>query len=251
LKGNIINGGFRDGIGNGPESWGGGTMDNSDIAYNTISGTKDDGIQMEGDDLNLRIYGNDVTANNGYAAMALQPNLVGPTYIFRNTLRVTWNGNSGYAFKLGDQGFTFYFHNTIDTTGSTQRHEGWSSPGPNQFAYNNIIKTSGNPLYNVSGSGKYNANLYFPATSGMPVVSKWAGTTNYQTVVDLRNATGNEQNGRQGDPQFVDAAKRISSSSPAFDGGILIPNFNSVDSAWPYAGAAPDMGAYEVGGIYP
>jgi len=27
----------------------------------------------------------------------------------------------------------------------------------------------------------------------------------------------------------------------------VIPNFNSLDSAWPYLASAPDIGAYEVG----
>jgi hypothetical protein len=118
--------------------------------------------------------------------------------------------------------------------------------------YNNIIKTSGSPLYNANGSGVFNGNLYTSSGPTLPVVSKWAGTTtNYLTVTAFASATGNEQNGRQGDPLFTDAAKRINNSSPAFDGGILIPNFNTSDSAWPLAGAAPDMGAYEVGGIYP
>jgi len=35
------------------KDWGGG-INNSDIAYNTITNCKDDAIQMEGDDVNLR-----------------------------------------------------------------------------------------------------------------------------------------------------------------------------------------------------
>jgi hypothetical protein len=251
LKGNVINGGFRDGIGNTPENWAGGTVDNSDVANNTITGVKDDGIQLEGDDVNLRIYGNDITHTNGYAAIAMSPNIVGPAYVYRNVIKMSWGGAGGSAFKLLGDGYGFYFHNTIDTSASTQRHDAWAGAGPNQYIYNNIIKTSGNPVYSVSSSGKYNGNLYSPKNANYPVVSRWGGTTDYMTVTAFRNATGNEQQGRQGDPLFTDAAKRINSSSPAFNGGILIPNFNSADSAWPYAGTAPDMGAYEVGGIYP
>ncbi len=47
FKGNIIKAGFRDCIGNSTESWGNGTIDNSDIAYNYVTGCKDDAIQME------------------------------------------------------------------------------------------------------------------------------------------------------------------------------------------------------------
>jgi hypothetical protein len=240
IKGNNIDGGFRDGIGNSPEGWGGGAIDNSDIAYNTVTNSKDDSIQIEGDDVNLRIYGNVVNANDGYSAVALQPSVVGPVYVFRNVLQVTAS-YGGTAFKVHGTGYEFYFHNTIETT---LRNEGFSGP-VNVTVYNNIFKTEANPLYSPSALGKYNANLYAPR-SGYPIVSRWNGsTTNYYTIAEFHGATGNEQKGRKGDPQFIDSAKRIDSASPAFDAGIILANFNDADSAWPYSGTAPDMGAHE------
>ena len=160
LANNVIDGGFRDCIGNGGESWGDGTMDNSDIANNTITNCKDDGIQMEGDDVNLRIWGNDVTANNGYSALAQQSSLVGPVYVFRNVFRLTWAGGSGTAMKWGGAGFTFSLHNTIDSTGGGA-HDGFAgdSNTMGQVVRNNIIVARANPLYCMGSGGGFELRL--------------------------------------------------------------------------------------------
>ncbi len=237
IKGNTIDGGYRDCIGNSPEDWGGGALDNSDIAYNTVTNCKDDAIQMEGDDVNLRVFGNVVTANDGYSAVAFQPAIVGPVYVFRNVFKVTANFG-GYAFKLGGTAFQFYIHNTIH---NTQSNDGFAGVTATQFLYNNIIVTSGSsPIYSWSSSAKFNANLYNRSDGGSIFVSP-----DYQTVAAFRSATGQEQQGKQGDPLFTDAAKHISATSPAYNSGLVLANFNTTDSAWPYAETAPDIGAYE------
>ena len=64
---------------------------------------------MEGDDINLRIWGNDITANNGYSAIAMASSFVGPVYVYRNLIRMTWTGAAGSAFTpsaVGQQGAT-------------------------------------------------------------------------------------------------------------------------------------------------
>jgi len=138
FKNNIISGGFRDCIGNAVESWGNGTVDNSDIAYNYVTGCKDDGIQMEGDDVNLRIFGNVIDAT-GWSCIANEVALVGPVYIFRNICRLH-GSNSGYAFKLsGSPGYAFYIHNTVDTTGGASS-DGWGGGGSKRF--NSFTTTS-------------------------------------------------------------------------------------------------------------
>jgi len=255
FKNNIISAGFRDCIGNAVESWGNGTVDNSDIAYNYVTGCKDDGIQMEGDDVNLRIFGNVIDAT-GWSCIANEVALVGPVYIFRNFCRLH-GSHAGYAFKLsGSPGFAFYIHNTIDTTGGAGS-DGWGGGGskPLQFIYNNIIRTSGIGLdaigttngcvgsINCTVTSNVDSNLYLCNST---YFNSFGGTS-YSSVTALRSATGQEVHGKQGDPLFIDANRRISSTSPAYNAGIVIPNFNSQDSAWPYLGSAPDIGAYEVG----
>ncbi len=245
FKGNIIKAGFRDCIGNSTESWGNGTIDNSDIAYNYVTGCKDDAIQMEGDDVNLRIFGNIVDANVGWSTIALEPALVGPVYVFRNVLKLH-SSHDAYAAKMsGTPAYVFWIHNTIDTTGGSGASDGIGGGGtkPFQFLYNNIIRTSGIGVDSVASTSNANGNLYL--CSGT-YFNNWGGGT-YTSVSALRSATGNEVNGKQGDALFLDLSKLIGTNSPAYNAGILLANFNTSDSAWPFLGSAPDIGAYEVG----
>jgi hypothetical protein len=238
IKGNNIDGGFRDGIGNSPEGWGGGAIDNSDIAYNTVLNAKDDSIQIEGEDTNLRVYGNDVSSNDGLACLAMSPHLVGPVYVFRNVFKIT-APYGGMVLKLyGSAAHTFYFHNTMDVAAG---NDGWSGTGVNEVYHNNIISTVKTvPVYTWSGSTKFNANLYYRGNGG-----EIFSNPSYATVSAFRIGTGQEQQGKQGDPRYIDSAKRIDNTSPAHDAGIILANFNDAYSAWPYSGVAPDMGAYE------
>jgi len=237
IKGNNIDGGYRDCIGNSPEDWGGG-LNNSDIANNTVTNCKDDAIQMEGDDVNLRVYGNVVNANMGYSALALQPAIVGPVYIFRNVFKMS-AGTGSSGLKLGGTAYQFFLQNTIH---STQSNDGFAGVTASQYLYNNIVAAAnGSPVYSWAGGAKLNANLYNRSGGGSIF-----GSPDYETVADFRTATGQEQQGKQGDPQFIDAAAHIDSTSPAYNSGIVIPNFNSLDSVWFFMGTAPDIGAYEV-----
>ena len=244
FKNNIINAGFRDCIGNATESWGNGTMDNSDIAYNFVTGCKDDGIQMEGDDVNLRIFGNIIDANVGWSTIGLEPALVGPVYVFRNVLKLH-SSHAGYAAKMsGSPGFVIWIHNTIDTTGGGGSDGlGGSGTKPSQAIYNNIIRTSGIGLDGFGSGSIANGNLYF---CNGTYFNNWGGNS-YSSVSAFRSATGNESAGKQGDPLFLNSNKEIGTNSPAYNAGILLANFNTPDSAWPFLGSAPDIGAFEVG----
>jgi hypothetical protein len=241
VKGNVFSAGFRDCIGDGGESWGDGFRDNSDIINNNVTGCKDDGIQMEGEDVNLRIGGNFVDANLGYSTIAMAAHLVGPVYVYRNTLYQ--HGQAGYCGKLyeGSQGYAFFIHNTCHATGGSDGFVGSSNPF--NYFYNNIIVSSNICMTSFASTSRANGNLYQCGS----YFQNWGGSS-YSSVNAFRSATGNEVNGRQGDALFLNAKKEIGNNSPAFDAGILIPNFNTPDSAWPYSGAAPDMGAFEVGG---
>jgi hypothetical protein len=43
----------------------------------------------------------------------------------------------------------------------------------------------------------------------------------------------------------------LQSTSPCIDIGVIIPGFNDANSAWPYVGSAPDLGAFEFGSSEP
>lgn len=244
IKNNTFSARFRDAIGNSPEAFGYGARDNSDIANNTITNHVDDGIQMEGDDTNLRIWGNFITTlGSGNSGIAQQSSYVGPVYVFRNVLI------GGTGFKIGGAVFTFYFHNTIDLTESSgDAFAGGNNIG--QVLRNNIIKTQRNSLYELgnAGTGSSDYNLHYRTSRGY-IVYGWNGSENYETLTGATGfqAAGQETHGVQGDPLFTGAKKHIDGQSPAYNAGVVIPNFNDAASAWPYLGAAPDMGAHEVG----
>jgi len=248
FKGNTIIGGFRDCIGNSGESFGSSTRSNTDIAQNTISGCKDDGIQMEGDDINLRIWGNDITANNGYSAVAMSASFVGPVYVYRNVARLTWTASAGNAFKISGAVDTFYFHNTIETSGNA--HDAFAGGAAGQVLKNNIIVSQANPLYCMGtfGGSQFDYNLYYRPNGGN-IVSWWncVNYADFTTTAAFASATGQEVHGVTANPQFADSEKHVAAGSPAIDRGGLIPNFNDARSAWPYGGSAPDIGAHEVG----
>jgi hypothetical protein len=253
LSSNTITGGFRDGIGG--EGAGSG-VDNYDVSYNIVSGQKDDGIEMDGDNMNTRIYGNNVNNDKGNSALSNAPTVVGPAYIFRNTFRVSSPAPGGaVAFKLGggSVGFSFYIHNSIDTSPSPTPAQTFSNAGggniDNHYLLNNVIKTSNHAISHFMSSCSLDYNDYFPSVSGYALFEYWNGLSGntYMTVADFRTATGQEPHGIQQDPLFADNTLHLSGSSLAIDKAMPLANFNGPNSAWPTVGSGPDMGAYEYG----
>ena len=248
LKGNKITGGFRDSIGNSGEVPPFG-MDYSDVINNVITNQVDDGIQIEGTDVNLLIQGNVVTSDKSFSCYAAQTGYFGPIYWIRNTCRMTSGTTSGSGFKIGGLQNAFMFHNSVETTNGSHDCMGdalGATDTKNIIAYNNVFKCQANPLYKIYSTGtKFNNNLYYRA-NGTYIASAWNGSANYD-LGGLRGV-GQELNGKFSNPLFVDSALHIGSTGPAIDAGALIANINSVGSKWPFAGSAPDLGAFEAGG---
>jgi hypothetical protein len=57
---------------------------------------------------------------------------------------------------------------------------------------------------------------------------------------------GSEQHGLLNEtPSYISGTNTLEETSPGFDDGVVLWNFNDRNSAWPYYGAAPDIGAVE------
>jgi len=177
---------------------------------------------------------------------------VGPVYIWRNVAGVgrkddiqPWNDVSRGGFlKTNNGGGKIYvFHNTllqpeppagVDYPLGCGRGLGWGGRMLNTMSRNNILHIC-NPRY--------------------PSIKDCTGVTYHDALgdydYDLFNGNinaypGAEPNGINDvpiyDPNNGDGEFALDSSSPGFDAGVVIPNFNDN-----YNGAAPDIGAYEAG----
>ena len=222
----------------------------SDIYGNKISYTWDDGIEAEGGNENVRIWGNylDRTATG----VATTVTSVGPVYIFRNV----FNRNqfydkraadsderqpffkSGSDASLGD-GRRYLFHNTmlqatqsgsvyglgggagVGGTGSTQ-------PINNTVSMNNIYhlwKPNG-AMYQVGKNNQFANDMYNGNPGDATYTNGIQGTPVYASGSGWQSESG--------------GMYHLASTSPGYGKGAKIANFN--DGA-----AAPDVGAHQSG----
>jgi Big-like domain-containing protein len=221
----------------------------SDIYGNKISQTWDDGIEAEGGNKNVRIWGNflDRTATG----IATTVTSVGPVYIFRNVFsrnqffeRAAHDADdrqpffkSGSDASLGD-GRRYIFHNTMlqaTEAGSSYGLGGGAGIGGtgssqlinNTISMNNIYhlwKPNG-AFYQV-GTGNAFQNDMFNGSAGAPMVSGINATPTYAAG----NGWQSESNGQY----------QLAAGTPGSQQAARIANFNDV-----FSGAAPDVGAYE------
>lgn len=254
ISGNIFTGKFQDAIGS-DENFGGNQWNNSDIFNNEITGFVDEGIQCEGDVTNLRIYGNKVTDTNGNDCIGQGAGYIGPTYILRNLLIKT-GGIASQVFKFGGNQFARVYHNTVDNQVSTADViTGAANTEVGILALNNIFRcTNADMLFRIGAGGvgseanRFNYNLYYRQIN-TNIINTWNNNAalNYDDVASFFAAQGQEENGISGsDPNLQGALRTILNTSPAYRVGVVIPNINDVNSAWPFQGVAPDMGYFIV-----
>lgn len=264
---------FNDVIGGGENnSYAGWPNCDSDIYGNYIADCWDDGIESDGANRNVRIWGNFIEFT--YMKISAAPVSIGPLYVWRNLSGVTRQkdsvGNSdvypdgyGRAFhktqgaEVGGEllgGRAYLFHNTVlqppstnpnrqyipDQPGSHKVNQGgitkpWGCSSGisnngciNYISRNNIfnLRSTDGPLFDKSdfSGSDLDYDLWYGNLPGISPVQEAHGINN-QPVYDAANGLG----------RFF-----LASTSPGFDQGVRIPNFND-----DFAGVAPDMGAHE------
>ena len=243
---------FNDGIG-GEDNFSDTGFPNrdSDIYGNRISHTWDDGIEAEGGNKNVRIWGNYL--DNTATGIATTVTATGPVYIFRNVYnraRFFQKSSadsddrqpffkSGSSSEFGD-GRRYLFHNTmLQATQAGLSYPlgggaGMGGTGSSQLVNNTV---SMNNIYHLwkassaiyqSGSGNTFQNDMFNGAYGAAVVSGINATPTY--------AAGNGWQSEAGG-QYA-----LAQGTAGYDQGVRIANFN--DS---FAGSGPDVGAAEAG----
>ncbi len=223
----------------------------SDIYGNYLANCFDDGIESEGNNMNVRIWNNyieEVFLGIGNAATS-----IGPLYIWRNVSGRTYSpptsvyGDYGGFLKMGFAnsidwmtGKMFVFNNTIlqpndQGCGGLGTHHNSNRVMRHCTSLNNILHVRTNTINSISTDNDSLDNYYdFDLLSGgYPVGSETHGIVGVPTY-------------ETGAPSFDFASKtgnfKLQINTSGYDEGTIIPNFCVT-----YQGDSPDMGAHENG----
>jgi hypothetical protein len=233
----------------------GGFFQDTDVNDNYCEGATDEGIELDGGNANVRVWGNTIRkANIGFS---VTPVYYGPVYVFRNVvyeLQDHWIG-SCVGVKDGESGTgaVFFYHNTFHAVaGSACKNslKGFAKYGgdgaqANVTVKNNVLHFWGRLHETASKTFDYNLNFVEPKSGDK--TSEWNGINQWGWDA-FRKGTGQEPHGLYGQATFVDAAAgdyRLAAGSAGVDAGAVLPGFNDPGSNWPFTGAAPDIGAFE------
>lgn len=226
-----------------------------DIYGNDIHLSGDDFVEGDGGVHNIRVYKNrGVNApHSGYSA---QPVFGGPIYFIRN---ISFNARNAFKINANPAGL-FMWHNTLigEQTGGA---------ASNMHYRNNLFIGRGAAQgvmrwVNVTGAHSSDYNGYRP-NPGATEQYRWQApgrSANFATLAALSAATGQERHGVELD---LDAFEKLTLPDPATPHRVyhamdlsfrLKPGGKAVDAGDPiptvndgFAGAAPDLGALEVG----
>ena len=266
---------FHDGIGistyGTPESDPERQANSIDIYNNDIHMCNDDFIEADGGVHNIRVFRNRCV-NAFHGGLSSQPVFGGPVYFFRNLL---YHIPSGVAFKLDARpAGVLIFHNTVISEQAVR------SPAGNMHWRNNLFLGRDAPGRGIAcwahATSRYSSDYNgFRPNKGVERQYQWLapekpGETMYRapaerwrsfsTLDELRAATGQEihsievdydifESLRPPDPtnrhavyHAMDLNFRLRPGSRAVDKGVLLPGLND-----DFAGAAPDLGALELG----
>ena len=236
-----------------------------DVIGNDIYEAADDGVEADFCAHNCRILRNRFT--NVFIAMSSQPGLGGPTYFVRN---VVYSNLYHAAFKLhrGSIGDVI-LHNTVVKMGDALGIPAGRTHARQYFRNNLFIGGAGGMFggYNT-GDGSI---VYLPDAvdgsydydglgSEVGDYSGRIGDVRFADFAELRSMTTYEHAVQVGlnvfatdvsiptspFPGYDPVDMRLAAGSAAEDAGLAIPNVNDG-----YAGAAPDLGAYELGASLP
>jgi hypothetical protein len=220
----------------------------SDIYGNMLAFGNDDGIELDGGQMNLRFFGNRV--ENFYTGISLAPNRAGPSYLYRNVvlnlgdmLDSEWAMVKNGGGTTYSQGKCFLFNNTMYSEGNGLAGVGFGSDTDRSMF---LAMSRNNIFYSLSTSDNYSKAISDSSPNDWNSFDydNLASADRSSALVDY--SEDQEANGILDDfPVFIDATNgdmRLASDSSGIDAGIAIVNF--VDT---YASTAPDQGALEDG----
>jgi hypothetical protein len=253
--------GFNDAIGGGSNfSDAGSPNRDSDIYGNVIAGVWDDGIESEGANMNVRIWGNYI--DRVYQHIATASTSKGPLYIFRNVFATSRRTRSdpmgGAMIKTGSRGEfgggrKFVFHNSaLQPRGAHTVFSGHADA--NTVTRNNIFDCPGRLASSQPGDppNDYDFDFYSGSEPGRAREPNGARGHRmsflaspylefYPAPVLTTVRFGKIEVNLGGTVREI-TDPVVTLPNPAVDGGTRLANFND-----DFAGRAPDLGAFEVG----
>ena len=247
---------FMDAIG-GEENFSSKGMPNadSDIYGNKISHAWDDGIEAEGANRNVRIWGNYIDSTS--VAIATTATSVGPVYIFRNV--------QNRSRHLANVGLDSDQRNKSLKSGSTSSY----GDGRRYVFHNTLLQAIQAGLTYPLGAGSgLSGNTNQPLTNTVSRNNIYQLWKSWWNSIDTKGGAGNdldydlfngnisaypgaEPNGILSVPVYAPdngwvsgpgGNYQLDATSPGYDRGARLPNFNDG-----FSGVAPDMGAHEAG----
>ncbi len=225
----------------------GGAARDTDIYGNMIFGCEDDGVELDGGQMNVRFYNNRIEQT--LCGVSTAPQGFGPAYIYRNLITNSGttldNYSVGTGIKAGgttslnmqengqsDMGTLYIFNNTIDADLDPIKNVGITISNTNIIEYHaNIVN---NILVSRKASGVALKNTYANISKDIISNNMTYGTVDVGTLGNV--------SGVAGQPSYEDGTRKLTTNSAGKDMGIVIAGFTE-----DYDGAAPDMGAFEYG----
>ncbi|WP_269522433.1 right-handed parallel beta-helix repeat-containing protein [Coraliomargarita parva] len=244
---------FNDGMGESKNfGFAGFPNRDSDIHDNFVSHCWDDALEVEGANMNVRVWNNYIDMSLG--AIGGAATSLGPVYYFRNVYAVSrkHSGMSAndlrghYLLKIGNErpqytrGKIFLLHNTALQPPSFE-----GSSVPSSGAQSGIVYTSSKKLQENITSRNNILQMRYGKDWAIRDTQK---TFSCDYDFDLYNGRimareGAESNGIVGVPLYertADGRLWLVPGSAGHDAGARLPNFNDN-----FSGDAPDMGAVE------
>jgi hypothetical protein len=222
------------------------------VYENLVYNAGDDGVETDGQCSNVRLWGN--TFHDVLMGISLAPVYTGPVYAIRNLIYRTGVGNNSFTgspFKFnsgyGASGPMVLLHNTADAALPGNNGLYVKAPGTWALIYarNNIWAGTAYAVENYNTSQPIDLDYDDLWNGNTGDLARW-NNVRYATLAAFTGATGQEPHGMSTVPGFANPANgeyALTSTSQLIDEGTLIPGIND-----DYAGAAPDVGAFEYRG---
>jgi parallel beta-helix repeat protein len=216
-----------------------------EVQGNTMINLRGDAIEADGICVNARIHHNWVGRSS--SPTSISPSLPGPYFFVRN--RITDYTESCVKFNTSDGRGTirniFYYHNTIKKLESDAVLYLWDGTPSKNVTFRNNIFVGPDLCVTIQDNWDHKPDMDYDLWS-----SPMSSCFSYDGGWDVdwsgwKNKSGNESHGVWANPQ-LDGKLKINPGSAAIDKGLVIPGINDG-----FVGGGPDLGAIEVGQVYP